>query len=82
MFRSRKVREEVVYIANGILEAESIKILLESFEIPAFINQESAGATYGLSIGALGEVEVIVPMKYIIDAKKVIKDMEGGKLEL
>jgi hypothetical protein len=82
MFRSRKVREEVVYIANGILEAESIKILLESFEIPAFINQESAGATYGLSIGALGEVEVIVPMKYIIDAKKVIKDMEDGKLEL
>jgi hypothetical protein len=82
MFRSRKVREEVVYIANGILEAESIKILLESFEIPAFINQESAGATYGLSIGALGEVEVIVPMKYIIDAKKVIKDMEDGKLEI
>lgn len=82
MFRSRKVREEVVYIANGILEAESIKILLESFEIPAFINQESAGATYGLSIGALGEVEVIVPIKYIIDAKKVIRDMEDGKLEI
>jgi hypothetical protein len=82
MFRSRKVREEVVYIANGNLEAESIKILLESFEIPAFINQESAGATYGLSIGALGEVEVIVPIKYIIDAKKVIRDMEDGKLEI
>jgi hypothetical protein len=81
MFRSRKVREEVVFIANGILEAESVKILLESFKIPAFINQESLGATYGLSIGVLGEVEVIVPMKFITKAKKVIKDMEDGKLE-
>jgi hypothetical protein len=81
MFRSRKIREEVVYIANGILEAESVKILLESFEIPAFINQESLGSTYGLSIGLLGEVEVIVPMKFIAQAKKVIKDMEEGKLE-
>lgn len=81
MFRSRKIRDEVVFIANGMLEAESVKILLESFEIPAFINQESLGATYGLSIGALGEVEVIVPMKFITRAKKVIKDMEDGKLE-
>lgn len=81
MFRSRKIRDEVVFIANGILEAESVKILLESFEIPAFINQESLGATYGLSIGTLGEVEVIVPMKFITKAKKVIKDMEEGKLE-
>lgn len=81
MFRSRKIRDEVVYIANGMLEAESVKILLESFEIPAFINQESLGTTYGLSIGALGEVEVIVPMKFIKEAKKVIKDMEEGKLE-
>ena len=81
MFRSRKVREEVVFIANGMLEAESVKILLESFEIPAFINQESLGTTYGLSIGTLGEVEVIVPIKFIKRAKKVIKDMEDGKLE-
>jgi hypothetical protein len=81
MFRSRKIRDEVVYIANGTLEAESVKILLESFEIPAFINQESLGATYGLSVGTLGEVEVIVPMKFIAQAKKVIKDMEEGKLE-
>lgn len=81
MFRSRKIRDEVVYIANGMLEAESVKILLESFEIPAFINQESLGATYGLSIGTLGEVEVIVPMKFITQAKKVIEDMEEGKLE-
>jgi len=79
---NRRIRNEVVYIADGKLEAESVKILLESFEIPAFVNQESAGAVYGLSVGSLGEVEVVVPMKYIEDAKKIIAAMKAGELEL
>lgn len=80
MFK-RRIRNEVVYIANGKLEAESVRILLESFEIPAFINQESAGTVYGLSVGPLGEVEVVVPTKYIEDAKKIIEAMKAGDLE-
>ena len=78
----RKIREEVVYIANGMLEAESIKILLESFGIPAFTNQESAGTTYGFSVGIMGEVEVVVPLSFIEDAKKIIEKMNNGELEL
>lgn len=81
MFK-RRIRNEVVYIANGKLEAESVRILLESFEIPAYVNQESAGTVYGLSVGPLGEVEVVVPTKYIEDAKKVIEAMKAGELEL
>ena len=77
----RKIRDEVVYIADGKLEAESIKILLESFGITAFVNQESAGTTYGLTVGFLGEVEVIVPLDQIVEAKKIIADLEAGKLE-
>jgi hypothetical protein len=80
MFK-RTIRPEVVFIANGIIEAESVKILLESFDIPAFTNQESAGATYGLTVGILGEVEVIVPLDRVDEAKKVIDDMKSGKLE-
>lgn len=79
---SRKTRDEVVFIANGLLEAESVKILLESFGIPAFVNQEASGTVYGLTVGPLGEVEVIVPMNMISEAKKVIDDMKSGKLEL
>lgn len=78
---NRKIREEVVYIANGRLEAESVKALLESFEIPAFLNQESAGLTYGLTVGVLGEVEVLVPLSFIEEAKKIIEEMKDGKLE-
>ncbi len=81
MFFKRKPREEVVFVANGMLEAESVKILLESFGIPAYTNQESAGTVYGLTVGPLGEVEVVVPMDKVKEAKQVIEDMKSGKLE-
>lgn len=77
----RKIRDEVVYVADGMLEAESVKILLESFGITAFVNQESAGTTYGLTVGILGEVDVIVPLTQVEEAKQIIADMESGKLE-
>ncbi|MEA5077361.1 MAG: DUF2007 domain-containing protein [Anaerolineaceae bacterium] len=78
----RRIPENVVYVANGKLEAESVKILLESFSIPAYINQESAGATYGLTVGALGEVDVFVEDANIEEAKKIITAMKEGKLEI
>jgi hypothetical protein len=81
MFK-RTVRKEVVFIANGMLEAESVRILLESFGIPAFTNQESAGTVYGLTVGPLGEVEVIVPPEHLADAKKIIAEMKAGHLEI
>lgn len=81
MFK-KTVRKEVVYVANGMLEAESVRILLESFSIPAYTNQESAGTVYGLTVGPLGEVEVIVPPEFIPDAKKIIAEMKAGNLEI
>ena len=69
-------------MANGMLEAESVRILLESFGIPAFTNQESAGTVYGLTVGPLGEVEVIVPAEYITEAKKIVNEMRAGHLEI
>jgi hypothetical protein len=77
----RKIHDNVVFTASGILEAESVKILLESFGIPAYINQESAGLAYGLTVGPLGEADVCVPEKYIAQAKQVIDDMQKGLLE-
>jgi hypothetical protein len=77
----KKIRKEVVYVANGKLEAETIKILLNSFGIEAFINEESAGLSYGLTTGPLSEAEVMVVDKDIEDAKKIIKEMEDGNLE-
>jgi len=81
MFK-RTPRNEVVFVANGMLEAESVKILLESFGITAYTNQESAGTVYGLTVGPLGEVEVIVPPEQVDDARKIIADMKAGNLEV
>ncbi len=80
MFK-KKVRKEVVYIANGTLDAETVKILLNSFGIDAFINQESAGLTYGLTLGPLSEAEILVNEKDYEDAMKIIKEMQDGNLE-
>jgi hypothetical protein len=77
----RKLGDNVVYVANGMLEAESVRILLESFQIPAYVNQESAGLTYGLTVGPLGEVDVLVPSDYLEQANGVIADMKNGLLE-
>lgn len=76
-----KMRNEVVYVASGAIEAESVKILLESFGLKAFVNQESAGRTYGLTVGPLGEVEVLVPTDQVEEALKIISDMNSGRLE-
>jgi hypothetical protein len=77
----RKIRDEVVFVANGMLEAESVRILLESFGIPAYLNQESAGTAYGFTVGILGEVEVVVPLDRIVEAKNIIAEMNAGNLE-
>ncbi len=70
-----------VYTAYGQLAGEMIRMLLESVNIPAVIIQESAGAVYGLTIGRLGEVKVMVPAQYVEEAQKVLQDMEEGRLE-
>ena len=75
-------RDEVVYVAEGMIEAESIKILLESFGLTAFTNQESAGTAMGFTIGALGQVEVLVRKDQVPEARKILQEMENGKLDL
>lgn len=70
-----------VYTAYGQLAGEMIRLLLESNNIPAMLSQESAGATYGLTFGPLGEVKVLVPARMADEARQILQDMEEGKLE-
>lgn len=70
---------DVVYYANGLLDAETIKLFLESQGIEAMITQESAGVTYGLTIGPLGEAKVLVPQMKVEEALLLLKQMEDGK---
>ena len=69
-----------VYTAQGQLAGEMIRLLLESVNIPAIISQESAGIAFGLTVGPLGEVIVLVPAGRAEEAREVLRAMENGQL--
>jgi len=69
-----------IYQANGLLEAETIRIFLESNGIKVFVSQESAGITLGLTVGPLGIARIYVPEENLEQAKRLISAMERGDL--
>lgn len=73
---------ELLYRSYGMLDAKSIQILLESFNIPSKAYQESAGVTLGLTVGGLGAANIYVKKEDLEAAKKIISLMENGKLEI
>jgi hypothetical protein len=62
----------VVYRAAGLANAELIKGYLESEEIPADLEYESAGPTYGFTMDGLGEVKIYVPESYAEAARQAL----------
>lgn len=72
----------VAYKTSGRFLAESIVALLKSFEIDAFVSQESAGIAYGLTVGPLGEARIYVPQNQLSDAQRILEQMERGELQV
>jgi hypothetical protein len=70
-----------VYTTEGKLIAESIRLMLESFGISAVLIQESIGATYGFTVGPMGEVHVYVPAEKESEARELLKAMDEGSME-
>jgi hypothetical protein len=73
---------ELAYRVTGHILAESITALLKSFGIDAYLIQESAGITYGLTIGPLGEARIYVRTEQLEDAKHILDQMERGELQV
>lgn len=71
----------VVTSVSGEIQAEIIKGLLEAQGISVFLNQEGAGRAYGLGVGQLGEVQLLVPHTQEQAALQVLADYEAGKFE-
>ncbi len=67
-----------VYSANGQLAGEMVRMLLESVDIPVLVVQESAGITYGLTVGPLGLVKIYVPADRAEEAAQVLESMDPG----
>jgi putative signal transducing protein len=70
---------EVVYRAQGRLEAEAVKGRLETSGIPALLDYESLGQTLGITIDGLGEVRVMVPIDRAEDARLLLRRPIDGE---
>jgi hypothetical protein len=71
-----------VYTVSGQLNAAMIVDLLQANGIDATSLQESAGITYGIVMGSLGEARIYVPEEQKEAAEELIRQMESGELEL
>jgi hypothetical protein len=65
--------------ADGQVEAEIIKGLLAANDIEVWLSQESAGSALGLTVGAMGEVEIMVRAEQAEQARSLLE--EGPEAE-
>lgn len=72
----------LAYTTSGHILAESIVALLKSFGIRAFTSQESAGISYGLTVGPLGEAKIYVPEEQLDEAQHILEQMDRGELQV
>jgi len=72
---------EVVEMVQGQLQAEILRGLLEAQEIKVWLNQEGAGAAYGINVGPLGTVEILVPTSAVEQARQILDAYYAGEFE-
>jgi hypothetical protein len=65
-----------VYKAPNEMEAQVIKSLLESYEIPCFLKSHAAPSVHVFTIDGMGEVNVMVWDSMSDRARKLIKSDE------
>ena len=70
----------VVETTSGLIEAEILRGLLEANDINVWLSHESAGKVFGLSVGPLGQVDLMVPADQAEEAKKILDDYHAGRL--
>jgi hypothetical protein len=70
---------EIVAEVYGEIQAELLRGLLEAQGIPVTLNQEGAGRAYGLNVGSLGMVQIMVPSHQSPEASQVLEDYQSGK---
>ena len=72
---------DVLEEVSGELQGEILRGLLEAQGIPVWLSQEGAGRAYGLGVGEMGRVQILVPSDKMETAKEVLVDYYAGKFE-
>ncbi|HSO26833.1 MAG TPA: DUF2007 domain-containing protein [Anaerolineales bacterium] len=62
-------------------QAEALRGLLDAAGIPTLLSQEGAGRAYGLTVGSLGVVEVLVSDAYRAEAQEILDAYFAGEYE-
>ena len=62
-----------VYRARGEAEAQVIKGLLESYDIPCLLQSNAAPSVHMFTVDGMGEVRVMVRESMAAEAKKLIE---------
>lgn len=75
MSSSQKLVE--VYRANGEMEAQVIRSLLEYHGIPCLLRGEAARNIYGLTVDGIAEVRIMVWERMADKARSLIKEKEA-----
>lgn len=65
---------------SGGIQAEILRGLLESQGIPVWLNQEGAGKAYGITLPALGSVQILVPSDVEKRAQELLDAYYAGEL--
>ena len=65
----------VVFTSAGPGYADIIKGTLEAAGIPATTSREGAGAAYGLTVGAMGLVDVLVTADRADEARALLAEL-------
>jgi hypothetical protein len=74
-------RWQVAVEVAGEIQAEILRGMLEAQGIKVFISQEGAGRAYGLGVGRLGRVQILVPEEDLERSKALLDEYYTGQLE-
>jgi len=70
-----------VHVTQGLLRAQVIKTKLEGADIPVLLDYESAGPVIGITVDGLGEVHILVPVRYADEARALIENEYENETE-
>lgn len=70
----------VVYTTAGPGEATILQSVLEAAGIPCELSREGAGAAYGITVGPLGVVDILVAEEHAEAARNLLEALERGDL--
>ncbi len=73
---------ELLEEVTGSAQAEILRGLLEAQGITVLLSQEGLGrSVYTVTVGIMGEVQILVPLSQLERARQVISDYNAGVFE-